>query len=171
MTGGDQKAVRLKLVVTVLALSLAGNFLAGGFILGHYLSFGPARQAVPATGAAPAAAVPVVGRGTNLGQRIAALPQEERQRFMRVMRPAQHDLKQAREEMQAQAEEVVAALGAEPYDPNRMRRAFAALREKTAILQEATQNAQADALTVLSPESRRQLASPEPGGPAQPGRP
>ena len=162
MTEGDQKAVRLKLVVTVLASSLAVNFLAGGFILGQHLSFGPTRQAAPASASAPAAAVPVVGRGTNLGQRIAALPQEERQRFMRVMRPSQHDLKQARDEMQGQAEEVVAALTAEPYDPNRMRRAFAALREKTAVLQEATQNAQADALTVLSPESRRQLAGSEP---------
>jgi len=162
MTGGDQRAVRLKLVVTVLALSLAGNFLAGGFILGHYLSFGPARPAAPASASAPAAAVPVAGRGTNLGQRLAALPQDERQRFMQAMRPWQRDFKQERAEMQPQVEEVAAALSADPYDHKRMRQAFAALREKSVALQEATQNAQADALAVLSPESRRQLAAPEP---------
>ena len=158
MMGGEPKTVRLKLLVTVLAISLAGNFVAGGYMLGRHLSFGPARQAASGGGAVPIVAA---GRGTNLGQRIAALPEEERQRYMRAMRPKQRDLKQERDAVQAQSEEVIAALSAEPYDPQRMRRAFAALREKTAALQEETQNAQADAFTVLSLEARRQLATPE----------
>ena len=54
---------------------------------------------------------------------------------------------------------LVQALLADPYDPEKMRQAFADIREKTGALQKHVQDAAAGALAVLSPASRKELAT------------
>lgn len=77
-----------------------------------------------------------------------------------VMRDLARMFRETRDERAAQRaarEEVIAAAVAEPYDPERLREAFAQMRAANAAVQEPWHGAVADSMTRLSAEERRDL--------------
>lgn len=87
-----------------LAVSLALNLLVAGAVVGSMLRGGPGggTQAV---------------RDLGFGPFAGALTGEDRAALRRAFLDRGPDLRQARREMRAQAEAILAALRAEPYDP------------------------------------------------------
>lgn len=139
-------------LVTVLAISLAGNCLLAGYLLGHGISVG-VKPAV-----AVAANTPAGGNGFN--DRLKQLPEPERRKFQEGMRSSRAELKHAREELAEARQHLSQAMAAEPYDSEKVRLAFADVRTKNESVQQRVQEATALALASLSPESRKQLVAP-----------
>lgn len=139
-------------LVAILVVSVGINCLLAGYIVG--------RRLLPGEEQATQASAPAPAQANNLAERLKALPKEERQKFQEAMRPFRPDIRTAREAVQEARDHLAAVISAEPYDPARMRETFEDVRAKAAVLQQKVQDATAQALAALSPESRKALAGP-----------
>jgi uncharacterized membrane protein len=135
-------------LLLALAVSLALNCLAAGYLIGRGAALVPSPPA-----AAPATA-------NSFGERLKHLPGEERQQFQRAMQPDRPAIRQARADLAEARSRLAQVMAAEPYDPEKMRQAFADVRAKAETLQSHVQDATAQALAAISAQSRRQLAGP-----------
>ena len=133
----------------LLLLSVALNCLLVGIVVGHWLL--PREEA-----AAPGSG----GRPLGFGERLRLLPAAERDKFEAAMQPSRPEIRAARAEVAAASAQFRQTLQREPYDIAATSAAMAALRGKTAVLQQRLQEAAAKAFAVLSPQSRQQLSRP-----------
>jgi uncharacterized membrane protein len=132
----------------VLAVSLALNCLAAGYLIGRGAASLPP----------PPAPSPAAANANGFGERLKQLPAAERQKFHSAMQPERAAIRQAHEDLMQARAHLAQVMAAEPYDPEQMRQAFAEVRAKAETLQSRVQDATAQALAALSAESRRRLA-------------
>jgi uncharacterized membrane protein len=137
----------------LLLLSVALNCLLVGVVAGRWLMPGE-ETAEPAP----------VGRPLTFGERMRMLPQAERSKFHAAMAPYRPGIRAARAEVAAARVQFREALRREPYDAAATLAAMAAVRDKTALVQQRIQEAAAQAFAVLSPQSRQLLSRPYPQG-------
>jgi uncharacterized membrane protein len=137
-----------------LFVSIAVNTLLGGVVLGREMPWFVER---PQPTGLPAFRV------EGFAGRLQQLPQDERFRFMRAMRPYRPEIREARAALAEARQRLDQQLAAEPYSVPATLAALAEVRAKSTLLQERVQVAAAEALVKLSPASRRALAAP-PGG-------
>lgn len=140
-TGRRRPGLRL-----ALTLSVALNGLAAGYLIGHGLETPPP--------------TPQAATAVGFGERLKLLPREERQKFQQAMQASRPAIQQARQAWTEARAGIAAAMAEEPYDADRMRQAFAVARTAGETLQGRVQEATAQALAGLSPQSRQQLARP-----------
>ncbi|WP_210527120.1 periplasmic heavy metal sensor [Rubellimicrobium arenae] len=129
----------------LLVASLALNLLVAGIVVGSFFDEdGPGRRPRPVELA--------------LGPLARALGEEDRDAILAAVR-ARPDLQPPRREEQAAAfAEIVAALRADPFAPDRLARALAAQRSRVAEVQDAVQQALVARMAAITPEGRAALA-------------
>jgi uncharacterized membrane protein len=150
---------RLAWLSGLLFISLAVNCLFLGALIGRELPWPEAAPTVPQLRRAPV---------EGFGARIMALPLPERHRFFAAMRPFRPGTQAARADLAEARRNLRAVLMREPYDPAAVTIALAEVRRRTGILQQRVQDAAAQALAALSPQSRRWLAEAPARQQAQP---
>jgi uncharacterized membrane protein len=127
------------------------NCLLVGYLVGGNIPIAAPRWSPSTSTPAPA---------STFNDRLKQLPNDERQKFQDVMAMNRLAIRQAREELLVARTRLTQAMAAEPYDANQLRQAFAEVRNKTVVLQERVQDATAQALAALTPDSRKRLAGP-----------
>lgn len=129
----------------LLVASLALNLLVAGLLLGDALAGGG-----PGRGPRPA--------DLALGPVARALGAEDRRAILRDLRghPGLRPL--GRDARDAGLAEIVAAVRAEPFEPQRLRAALAAQSERMAGAHEAVQEALLARLSAMTPEERAAFA-------------
>lgn len=136
-TGGGLKVA--------LGLSLALNLLVAGAVVGSFLRGGP--------GGGPEAV-----RDLGFGPFAGAMRPEDREAMRRAFMDRAPDLREARRAMRAQAEAILSALRAEPYDPAAFEAALARGAERTAERLALGREILAAHVAAMAPADRRAFA-------------
>ncbi|NGM46352.1 periplasmic heavy metal sensor [Rhodobacter sp. SGA-6-6] len=131
---------RLKIA---LALSLAFNLCIIGVICGVMLRDGPPRGG---------------GRDFGLGPLSEALSHEDRKALRKDFVARHPDIRDARRQMRAEFEAVVAALRADPFDPAALDGALAAIAARNQSLLDTGRELVAERLKAMTAEERAAFA-------------
>jgi uncharacterized membrane protein len=130
-------------VLIVLSLSLAANFLVAGFVA--------ARLANPAR-------MDAVEQIVALGVRV--FPSEIRRAIVADALRQGGGLREALARFREARQRAFQAMRAEPFDPDALDAAFADVRARTSELQAAGQKLVGTAVASASPEARARIADP-----------
>ena len=129
----------------LLGVSLALNFIVIGLAAGAAIRFHQHGHSH--------------GGVATIGQIMWALPKDSRDRAKDLLRAARPDLKSLRAERRAAKHAVADAIETDPFDPEAVAGAFAALRAKDQTAKTSTHDVMIDILQVLTPEERADVAS------------
>ena len=130
---------RLKIA---LALSLAFNLCIVGVICGVMLRDGPPRG----------------GRDFGLGPLSEALSHEDRRALRKAFVARHPDIRDAKRQMRAEFDAVVAALRADPFDPAALDGALAAIAARNQSLLDTGRELVAERLKAMTAEERAAFA-------------
>lgn len=130
---------RLKIA---LALSLAFNLCIIGVICGVMLRDGPPRG----------------GRDFGLGPLSEALSHEDRRALRKAFVARHPDIRDAKRQMRAEFDAVVAALRADPFDPAALDGALAAIAARNQSLLDTGRELVAERLKAMTAEERAAFA-------------
>ena len=130
---------RLKIA---LALSLAFNLCIIGVICGVMLRDGPPRS----------------GRDFGLGPLSEALSHEDRRALRKAFVARHPDIRDAKRQMRAEFDAVVAALRADPFDPAVLDGALAAIAARNQSLLDTGRELVAERLKAMTAEERAAFA-------------
>ena len=140
---------RGRLLVVVLGASILLNLFLAGVVVGRVTM--PGWRGLQASNA-----------GAILGlfprSQIRELPASEKKAFWAAMRNNEGDVRAAHARLMAVRREVVAAIGAPVFDRAKLDAKLVDLRRAALDQQIAGEKAAADALAVLSPQSRAAIA-------------
>jgi hypothetical protein len=139
-------------LLLLLFVSLAGNFLVAGFVL--------ARVNQPLATADVERLVALAVRG---------FPPEIQRAIVDNSRVKGPQLRAGLEAVQQSRQRMFEAMRAQPFNQAALDAAFADYRNATAALQKVGQDAVAQALAQAPAESRRKIRPPGPGSQGQPG--
>ena len=141
-TSGEEKARRRNGRI-FLVVSLAANLLLIGFIAGQMLHHPPGRG----------------HEGPMTIERLTGgMPPPVRDAVRAKLRENRPQIAEKIAAVRAAQAEIRAAISAEPFDPERLRAAFSAVRDRRIALQAEVQAAAIEAISQLPPEVRQKLA-------------
>ncbi|RWR29720.1 periplasmic heavy metal sensor [Sinirhodobacter populi] len=144
MTDGSMgKSMKMLLIA-----SLAVNVLVVGVAVGGYL--GLDRQSPPRPPQPPDMALGPLG---------SAFSREDRAAMMREAEKAGADLGMMRDSLRQDMQALLAALTAEPWDPDRVQRSLAEMRVRTERRAELGEKVMIDRLSAMSPDERQAYAA------------
>ena len=133
----------LIVLAAVLLLSLAANLVVAGFTF--------ARFAGPRPGGD-------IERIVAIG--IRAFPPEIRKAIVDGSKAKRDEMKSLVDSVKEARQRMFEAMRADPFDPAALETAYADLRQKTSVLQEAGQQIVLDAVANASPEVRSRIRPP-----------
>ncbi len=128
-----------------LTLSVALNLFLAGAAAGLLLGEGAAPEREPAV-------------EYSFAEFVRDLPDDTRQRIAAALDDRRGDVARRIEALNSARARVVTALGAEPHDPDKVRRALVSLRESTRDVQAVMHAVVGEIARGLSPPEREQLA-------------
>ncbi len=128
-------------LVCALFVSLMGNFLYGGVVMG--------RAAKP---------LPAAAEIVSLGPILRSLPEQDRRLMKRTFAQHREELQKAAEAAKHSATALRDALAADPYDPAKLAAALDDYRRDFHAMHDLEQTVFWDGVQHISPQGRQQLA-------------
>lgn len=132
-------------LLVVVFLSLAANLVVAGFVVSR---FGPP----PGRGGGDIERIVAIG--------IRAFPPEIQKAIVDGSKAKRDEMKTLIDSVKDARQRMFEAMRADPFDPAALEAAYADLRQKTSVLQEAGQQIVLDAVANASPEVRSRIRPP-----------